>query len=84
MILEWQVFVRDFLNISYTSKYILYTRWLLFNFVFSHILSILPSRAIDDGEAAADEVVLDVNDDERRLRSDDLEFYIELEILVFT
>ena len=66
------------------DKYILYTRWLLFNFVFSHILSILPSRAIDDGEAAADEVVLDVNDDERRLRSDDLEFYIELEILVFT
>ena len=44
----------------------------LFSFL-SYILSILPSRAVDDGEAAADEVVLDVNDDERRLRSDDLE-----------
>ena len=31
----------------------------------SYILSILSSWAVDDGEASADEVVLDVHDDER-------------------
>ena len=36
----------------------------LFSFL-SYILSILSSWAVDDGEAAADEVVLDVHDDER-------------------
>ena len=36
----------------------------LFSFL-SYILSILSSWTVDDGEAAADEVVLDVHDDER-------------------
>ena len=43
----------------------------LFSFL-SYILSILSSWAVDDGEAAADEVVLDVHDDERWLWSHDL------------
>ena len=43
----------------------------LFSFL-SYILSILSSWAVDDGEASADEVVLDVHDDERWLWSHDL------------
>ena len=38
----------------------------------SYILSILSSWAVDDGEAAADEVVLNVHDDEHWLWSHDL------------
>ena len=41
-------------------------------FVVTHILPILASRTVDDGEASADEVVLHVHNDERRLRPNNL------------
>ena len=37
-----------------------------------HVLPVLPGRAVDDGETATDEIILDVDDDERRLRSHNL------------
>ena len=37
-----------------------------------HLLSLLARRAVDDGQAAGDEVVLDIDDDEGSPGTDDL------------
>lgn len=42
-----------------------------------HVLPVLPGGAVDDGETATDEIILNVDDDERRLRSDNLSNIIE-------